>query len=983
MVVKIPNFKKLEELFSKVQSNTEIEASVTKKLTLFQLRKAIQYVKTLLKTNIIENDEVLDISSNGSNTRLSIMGSKNISHFCRNANITSIPASNLTILSKDKKNVFDIKDYNIRFRNSTETFLNYEDEETQALIQSLLSSNKKMYRLKKRYSVLDQKNKLKFDFTIVKVFKDSSKYSSQQQILNNAFEISHEMEIETLNPKNSDIKLMISYMLELLKVVDDVEFLMSNQEKENILIKYLSLTQQSTNLKYVLERPKRFFVGPQPVTLENQHFSSENSVNIYDNYTVTIKADGERHLVFVDENGDTYLINNRLNVKKTGLKSTNFNSLFDSEVVDRTVMLFDCYVFDNGFKLDNILLSKDKTEPSRIKFAQEFSSSIKKLSNNIYNINVKDFYLGTNEKNNRNKLFGLIKEIIYKQYPFETDGIIFTPSTLPVGYSPINKQDKLVNGTWDYVLKWKPPEQNTIDVLVKEDYILSNSSVGVFNMYCGKNTSSYESSYSFIKSKCAKLSNEYKEFSFCPMLQDGTIHDKIRVGKNDNVPFIETNGVNEQIMSDIIVEISFDLIKKQWKIIRIRHDKTELFKHTGKISQTANDYNTASSIWNTIINPISIDMLTGESPIDFTNMKYSELEDDKYYDRVNKNRNESLTISMKDFHNEWVKKFMLIRKTANVLISNSSSTKNKISLFDPTCGEAGDLFKWIASNIETVIGTDLYKTNIYQINGANDRLCEAKRHLDPKSKYIFFPLDFSKDITKTIVNGMDNINNMDKHLAKLIWGEVPNEFDRDLKPYYNLAKGGFDIISCQFSLHYFFESEKVIDTFINNIDSNLKKGGYFIGTVFDGKKVDKLLNDNNGMMIGTKLHNNKENIIWRLKKKYNTYSPYGSKIGVTVETINEKEMDEYLVDLPVLFKKLEQKQIFVLSKNDLTNFNLEKFQNSVIGFSELFNDMQDYVNSNENNSEELNLNKLKNAVKMSPSEKQLSFMYTSFIFKKY
>ena len=46
----------------------------------------------------------------------------------------------------------------------------------------------------------------------------------------------------------------------------------------------------------------------------------------------------------------------------------------------------------------------------------------------------------------------------------------------------------------------------------------------------------------------------------------------------------------------------------------------------------------------------------------------------------------------------------------------------------------------------------------------------------------------------------------------------------------------FDVVSCQFALHYCFESQKQCKTFVRNAAQNLKRGGYFFGTtIWSGK----------------------------------------------------------------------------------------------------------------------------------------------------
>ena len=83
------------------------------------------------------------------------------------------------------------------------------------------------------------------------------------------------------------------------------------------------------------------------------------------------------------------------------------------------------------------------------------------------------------------------------------------------------------------------------------------------------------------------------------------------------------------------------------------------------------------------------------------------------------------------------------------------------------------------------------------------------------------------------------------------------------------GEGGFDIISNQFSSHYFFKNIEYLTGFITNISENCKLNGYFIGTCYDGNKIFKLLdnvnknssyimkNDNNEVINSiTKLYDN-------------------------------------------------------------------------------------------------------------------------------
>ncbi len=47
----------------------------------------------------------------------------------------------------------------------------------------------------------------------------------------------------------------------------------------------------------------------------------------------------------------------------------------------------------------------------------------------------------------------------------------------------------------------------------------------------------------------------------------------------------------------------------------------------------------------------------------------------------------------------------------------------------------------------------------------------------------------------------------------------------------------FDIVSCQFSMHYLFETEVKLRTFLHNVSCRLEPGGFFIGTTVDAERV--------------------------------------------------------------------------------------------------------------------------------------------------
>ena len=169
------------------------------------------------------------------------------------------------------------------------------------------------------------------------------------------------------------------------------------------------------------------------------------------------------------------------------------------------------------------------------------------------------------------------------------------------------------------------------------------------------------------------------------------------------------------------------------------------------------------------------------------------------------------------------------------------------------------------------------------------------------------------------------------------------------------TKNNFDVVSCQFCLHYYFESETKLNNLIQNIKDNLKIGGSFIGTCFDGKKVFDSLKGKKEI-IGEK----NGDTLWKIKKEYKirTFTdkkPYfNTKVSVFVKSIGNYH-DEYLVN----FKYFEK----IMNKNGFKMVSLKSFE--------------EHYNNLMNSS-----NKLKQSCEMSDEEKRFSFLNSTFTFKR-
>ena len=220
------------------------------------------------------------------------------------------------------------------------------------------------------------------------------------------------------------------------------------------------------------------------------------------------------------------------------------------------------------------------------------------------------------------------------------------------------------------------------------------------------------------------------------------------------------------------------------------------------------------------------------------------------------NRNNSYFINMRKFHNSIKKE--LYNKYANG-ISN---------LLEIAVGKGGDLSKWNSNNIKHIVGYDI----------DNDSITEAKRRVNEYNR--------KKDM-KIELYTLDLSNN-----------EIPE------------AKEKFDVVSAQFSFHYFFKTKETFETVMKSIDNNIRRGGYFIGTLFDGKSIKKISN------VELKDKNQVKFKLSDIKSSSNG-SPFGNEVTVEInDTVLTTPTTEYIVDFE-MFKKLMKEHGYDLIESNM------------------------------------------------------------------
>jgi ubiquinone/menaquinone biosynthesis C-methylase UbiE len=114
-----------------------------------------------------------------------------------------------------------------------------------------------------------------------------------------------------------------------------------------------------------------------------------------------------------------------------------------------------------------------------------------------------------------------------------------------------------------------------------------------------------------------------------------------------------------------------------------------------------------------------------------------------------------------------------------------------------------------------------------------------------------------------------------------------------------------DVVIMIYSLTFFFETEKILDNFVDLVNKSLKPNGLFLGTVMDGHRLLAKA-DKKGIFDCPPFTIKIEN-----KTKKKTLISQKVFINIDDKVSLVKNQTEYLVDFDLLQKKLKKKHIYL------------------------------------------------------------------------
>jgi hypothetical protein len=958
----------------------EIRFGLNKPITQIEFEKV--YNKLLLNGFVKISEEYHLRIITDEQIRCEINDLINIKEYC----VTGILPESTEYIAKERLTTkrLDNTDFNFRISIQNEYKYNNKEKEIVELLQKM-KDLPKMYRYMTRVK-LEHPTKKGFciDLSVVKsatkdgrILKETN--FSVSQLFNSPESYEIEIEITDNQMVYKNTKLYYGYIKDTIKYVlsgiQSSNFPIPISEQYNVYKEYCKLLKiKPDDIKdYSIKPDTNVFIGPSSYTLQKINLvddvANTNPCVLHD-FCVTEKADGDRKLYFITSNGRVYFINMNMNIQYSG--SICLNKKLYGTIIDGEHILYDKHkTYINLYAAFDLYFigNEDIRKNSFIGTSELYRyNQLKSLHNEIsFNyesrieqpgFKIKEFYPSSKSKTIQQCCSELFRRIESHLYNYETDGIIFTSNSLGVGMESHDDTIKNYKYTWKHSFKWKPPEFNTIDFLVKikqigkkDDiqYIDTEQSYKILNLYVGYNEkkNGYLNPQKILFNEMLKvpLESKYSAVLFTPTNPtDPLAHTAyvplINDTNGDSKMFTENH---EVIETDTVIEFRYEMNKDRrlsWKPMRIRYDKTEDYKQ-GK--SFGNAYHVANSNWHTIHNPVTKELITSDKEVTIedcedTNVYYNTTETSEYK-----------TKTMKEFHNKHIKSMLI----------NTVCKPNDI-LIDFAVGKGGDINKWNASQLKFVLGIDISKDNIHNPkDGVCARFINLKKDWKKTLNGLFIYGDTSKiiDTGEFALNDDKQEETISKFVIEQIMGKSVKQerFGKYIEKMYNIAGGLFDIGSIQFAIHYMFKDKASINAFAKNCSDTIKPGGYFIGTCYNGEKLFKMLNTVE-LNKSTELYID-EKKVWAIIKKYNNTlfakeDSLGYKIGVYQESIN-KVLDEYLVNFEYLIEIMGQYGFIPESPN--------KDIPPISSFENVYK---------------------QSGVKMTEQEKIISFLNNYFIFKK-
>lgn len=213
-------------------------------------------------------------------------------------------------------------------------------------------------------------------------------------------------------------------------------------------------------------------------------------------------------------------------------------------------------------------------------------------------------------------------------------------------------------------------------------------------------------------------------------------------------------------------------------------------------------------------------------------------------------------------------------------------------LLELCSGKGGDLHKWTHNNVKNVTGYDICEKSI----------TECRRRVSSNGASV-------------------NSSNYTFHQTDLCQPEAYTKILSDRQHPY-------DVVSCQFGVHYFFQSESTFTSLLNILNNSLVDGGHFMVTFMDAHRVKDMLKDENKCV--KEIDNE---IVYYINGGTNNHKQFGNNVRIVLSGNNvlKEGSNEYLVDVEMFkdtmknngFEAVEDGMFGDIYPNFVQQYNLE------------------------------------------------------------
>ncbi|XP_041375573.1 mRNA cap guanine-N7 methyltransferase-like [Gigantopelta aegis] len=243
-------------------------------------------------------------------------------------------------------------------------------------------------------------------------------------------------------------------------------------------------------------------------------------------------------------------------------------------------------------------------------------------------------------------------------------------------------------------------------------------------------------------------------------------------------------------------------------------------------------------------------------------------------------RGTSRIFYLRNFNN-WIKS-VLIGDILQQKKKDNSHDKS-LTILDLCCGKGGDLLKWKKGQVDKIVCADIAATSVEQCESRYKEMLQRSER-DRYPQKVFSAEFIVADCTKT-----------------------------RLRDQYKDPSIQFNIVSCQFSFHYCFESYTQAEMMLKNACECLAPGGYFIGTTPDSYELIRRLRESPEKSFGNEVYrvtfhdNNEESL---------------PLFGATYDFHLEGVVDcpEFLVYFPVLEKMAEKYGMKLIKRRSFADY---------------------------------------------------------------